>query len=86
MKQYYTGFFTAVCLTTSLFLFIGSQNSQEIEARSLILKGVSGTTSIIGGNISMYNNEGKQTAYLGTTNDGSSWLVLYNDGTKYSNL
>ena len=26
MKQYFTGFFTAICLTTSVFIFMGSQN------------------------------------------------------------
>ena len=26
MKQYFLGFFTAVCLTSSLFIFIGSSN------------------------------------------------------------
>ena len=41
MKQYFTGFFTAVCLTASLFLFMGSQdkNLGDIEVESILLKG-----------------------------------------------
>ena len=26
MKQYFTGFFTAICLTSSIFIFMGSKN------------------------------------------------------------
>ena len=27
MKQYFTGFFTAICLTTSVFIFMGSTDN-----------------------------------------------------------
>ena len=37
MKQYFTGFFTAMCLTASFFLFTGSQknNLGDIEVNSI---------------------------------------------------
>ena len=37
MKQYFTGFFTAFCLTASSFLFMGSQNKNlgDIEVNSI---------------------------------------------------
>ena len=55
MKQYFTGFFTAVCLTTSIFLFMGSQdrNLGDIAVNS----------------ITVYDNDGKKSAFLG--NDSS---------------
>ena len=46
MKQYFTGFLTAVCLTASVFIFMGSQNKNlgDIEADSIVLKGEYGHT------------------------------------------
>ena len=40
MKQYFTGFFTAVCLTASVFIFMGSRNKNlgDIEVNSIRLK------------------------------------------------
>jgi antitoxin component YwqK of YwqJK toxin-antitoxin module len=35
MKQYFTGFFTAVCLTASVFIFMGSQNKNLVTAVTL---------------------------------------------------
>ena len=37
MKQYFTGFFTAFCLTASAFLFLGAQNNDlgDVIVRSL---------------------------------------------------
>ena len=53
MKQYFTGFFTAVCLTASVFLFMGSQNKNlgDIVAKSIRIMGdgKSGETNIVGG-------------------------------------
>ena len=37
MKQYFTGFFTATCLVSSIFIFIGAQNTEfgDIKAHSI---------------------------------------------------
>ena len=59
MKQYFTGFFTAVCLTASVFLFMGSQNKNlgAIEVESIVLKGENGKTIIMPGILAIYNND-----------------------------
>ena len=59
MKQYFTGFFTAVCLTASVFIFMGSKNKNlgDIKVSSIsIVPGKYG-----GGFIKTYNEDGKQT-------------------------
>ena len=40
MKQYFTGFFTAVCLTASAFLFMGAQNKNlgDVTVKSLTVE------------------------------------------------
>ena len=40
MKQYFTGFFTAFCLTASLFLFLGSQRTTlgDIVVNSIVVR------------------------------------------------
>ena len=81
MKQYFTGFFTAFCLTASVFLFMGAQNKNlgDIEADSIILKGGDGRTTIKGGFILTDNSDGKVTSYLGTGEDGIGFLSTFND-------
>lgn len=54
MKQYFTGFFTAVCLTASAFLFMGSQTDdttrvESLVAKEIILEGENGYTMISDG-------------------------------------
>ena len=53
MKQYFTGFFTAVCLTASVFLFLGAQKQQfdDIIAKTISLVHEDGTQTIIGGKV-----------------------------------
>ena len=71
MKQYFTGFFTAFCLTTSLFLFIGAQRTTlgDIVVNSIVVR-----DNGSGGYIATYNEQGKETTYLGTGSNGVGFL------------
>ena len=64
MKQYFTGFFTAACLTVSVFMFIGaeSKNLGDIEVNS----------------IKVVDKNGKITVHLGINVIGGGWLGTYN--------
>ena len=46
MKQYFTGFFTAVCLTASVFIFMGSQNT-SLANKKLIEENTDSLVSMI---------------------------------------
>tara|TARA_B100001765_G_C19226655_1_gene216275 strand:+ start:171 stop:467 length:297 start_codon:yes stop_codon:yes gene_type:complete len=87
MKQYFTGFITAVCLTASSFMFIGaeSKNMGDIEVNSIKVVDNNGRitvnlgTNVIGGGwLGTYNANGKKTSYLGTGEGGTGILVTYN--------
>ena len=96
MKQYFTGFFTAVCLTASVFMFIGakSKNLGDIEVNSIKVVDKNdritvhlGNNIIGGGWLGTYNAYGKKTSYLGTGVGGTGILVTYNaDGIETSVL
>ena len=63
MKQYFTGFFSAVCLTASAFLYIGDTDVKE----NIILRDKNGRATIINGlGMTSYNSDGKITAFFGT--------------------
>ena len=47
MKNYFTGFITATCLTASLFLLMGSQNIKT-QTEPIIITSEKGTTKIGG--------------------------------------
>jgi len=85
MKQYFTGFFTAVCLTASVFLFMGFQNKNlgDIEVNSITVRAPGGKKVVwLGpaksgnGVLETYNANGKETAYLGGK---TGHLVTYNE-------
>ena len=84
MKQYFTGFFTAVCLTASLFLFMGSQNKNlgAIEVESIVIKDETGATLIIPGAIQTRNTDGKETCFLGTGHAGDGIIKTFNNDGK----
>ena len=76
MRQYFTGFFTAVCLTSSIFIFMGSKNKNlgDITVSSIsIYPGKYG-----GGYVKTYNEDGKQTSYLGTGEGGVGLFGVHN--------
>ena len=68
MKQYFSGFFTAVCLTASVFLFFGANDVKD----ELIIKDENGTTVINGLGLQTYNLDGKVTAFIGNSVDGGA--------------
>ena len=81
MKKYFTGFFTAMCLTGSLFILMGSRSQfhQDINANSNIVPNSDGSMTILDGNgITTYNNEGKVVSTLGKKNDEQGHLLLSN--------
>lgn len=89
MKQYFTGFFTAVCLTTSFFLFLGSQDKNEGTKffDSIILNGPKGRTLIEGGSISMFDNKTEEcVALLGSRIEtgGNFFIANANGSTRAS--
>ena len=89
MKQYFTGFFTAVCLTASVFIFMGSQNKNlgDIVVNSISIKGENGETNIYDGYIQTNNADGKLTTYLGTGNNSGGHVQTHNaDGKQTAYL
>ena len=86
MKQYFTGFFTAVCLTASVFLFLGAQKQQfdDIIAKTISLVHEDGTQTIIGGKgAAIFNKNSQPIVLFGESDDGvTGFLTLYNDKGK----
>ena len=83
MKQYFTGFFTATCLSFSLFLFMGAQNTKP-SSDPIIITSDNGTTKIGGGFIEIDSPSGKKIfdVRVGDFNHGA--LALYNKTGKMS--
>ena len=80
MKQYFTGFFTAVCLTASLFLFMGFQNIEEAEVIFLSDEG-NYFTALGPGEIYLQNPDGKVGIKIGI-NDNGGFIETYNNEGK----
>ena len=78
MKQYFTGFFTAFCLTASAFLFLGAQNNDlgDVIVRSLKVIDDEGNEVVtlasykLGGFIWVWNSRGAQAVEMSV--DGNS--------------
>jgi len=86
MKQYFTGFFTAACLTTSLFLFVGAQNNNT-QNRPLIIAGERGTTRIGGGFIEIDGPSGKKLFEVLVDGSNHGQLSMFNkNGRRTSSL
>ncbi len=79
MKQYFTGFFTAMALVTSVFLFIGAtSNKSKIEAKMITVKGKDGSTLIMDGTIVTLNKDGFVTGYFGNDKSKNGIITLFN--------
>lgn len=80
MKQYFTGCFTALCLSISVFMIIKSRedNSSNTIENKIVLNGESGKTVIEGGVMRIYNKEGKEVAFLGVSDRMAGKLQLKN--------
>ena len=72
MKQYFTGFFTAVCLTTSLLFFFGFADIRD----EIIVKDATGSALITGNRIVFFDNNGKKSCEIGASDKGGL-LFLY---------
>ena len=75
MKQYFSGFITAICLSISFIMFTASQskNLGDITVNSIRV-----VDNENGGFITTYNEEGKITAYIGSIDDGGGKVAAYN--------
>ena len=86
MKQYFTGFFTAVCLTASVFIFMGSQNKNlgDIVVHSISVQNDGKEVVWLGtgeggvGFLETFDADGKKTVYLGTGEEGVGFLKTHN--------
>ena len=77
MKQYFTGFFTAMSLVISIFLFIGASSNKKIEAKMITVKGEDGTTLIMDGTIVTLNKNGFVTGYFGNDKSKNGIITLF---------
>ena len=78
MKQYFTGFFTAMTLMISVFLLIGaSSNKSKIEAKMITVKGKDGSTLIMDGTIVTLNKDGFVTGYFGNDKSKNGIITLF---------
>ena len=75
MKQYFSGFITAICLSISFIMFTASQtkNLGDITVNSIRV-----VDNENGGFITTYDEEGKITAYIGSVDDGGGKVAAYN--------
>ena len=67
MRQYFTGFFSALCLSASFYLFteVSHDNSDNNEENQVVLTSEDGKTIIEGGSMRFINKEGKEIVYIG---------------------
>ena len=78
MKQYFTGFFTAIILMISVFLFIGAaSNKSKIEAKMITVRGKDGSTIIMDGTIVTLNKDGFVTGYFGNDKSKNGTITLF---------
>ena len=92
IKSYVIGFLSCACL----FLIMGqtsSKNFGDIEVNSISIKtldgnetGYFGTSKGGAGMLHIYNDDGKQTASLGTNPDGGLIQIFNNDGQETAGL
>ena len=66
MRQYFTGFFSALCLSASFYLFteVSHDNSDNNEENQVVFTGEDGKTIIEGSSMRFINKEGKEIVYI----------------------
>jgi chromosome segregation ATPase len=74
MKQYFSGFFTAICLSVSFVMFTASNNDNLGDITVNSIKVVDNQN---GGFITTYNNQGEITTYIGSVEGGSGKVASY---------
>ena len=86
MKQYFTGFFTAVCLTASAFLFMGAQNKNlgDITVDSITLTDENYRCTISPDGINIGKRDGSFYGLMATMScsDTGGMLGLFNSNDK----
>ena len=75
MKQYFSGFITALCLSISFIMFTASQskNLGDITVNSIRV-----VNNDNGGFITTYDEEGKITTFIGSVDGGGGKVAAYN--------
>ena len=88
MRQYFTGFFTALCLATSLYFFISSDSSSSEEVNlPIIIEDDKGKVVINSESIRFYNKEKEEILFVGSTvREAGSIQIKNNRGYKVVNL
>ena len=82
MKQYFSGFFTAICLSVSFVMFTASNNDNLGDITVNSIKVVDNQN---GGFITTYNNQGEITTYIGSVEGGSGKVASYDrNNVQYS--
>ncbi len=85
MKEYFTGFFTAMIFTVSLFLFVGAKKNNEkdlvVNSISVINPSNSQKTRIEGGKITILNKRNKVKGIF-ATEERSGYLYLMNHNNR----
>ena len=82
MKQYFSGFFTATCLSVSFVMFTASNNDNlgDITVNSIRV-----VDNQNGGFITTYNDQGEITTYIGSVEGGSGKVASYDkNNVQYS--
>ena len=82
MKQYFTGFFTAVCLTASTFIFMGSKekNMGHIIVDSIVMKNPeTGDETVIDPGMISFSREDNVFATMGAGKSSGVFSLLNND-------
>ena len=80
MRQYFTGFFSALCLSASFYLFteLSHDNSDNNEENQVVLTGEDGKTIIEGGSMRFINKEGKEIVYIGVDKKMAGKIQIQN--------
>ena len=83
MKQYFTGFFTASCLTTSFFLFLGARVDQNEFNKPIMVKGTQGYTYLDGDGIYIASEKSNNVkVFFGIDNQDNGLVRLHNASNK----
>lgn len=88
MRQYFTGFFTAICLCISFHFFINSDKSSIEEINlPITIQDHNGKIVINSESIRFYNKEKEEILFLGSTVRNAGSIQIKNkDGYKVINL
>ena len=80
MRQYFTGFFSALCLSASFYLFteVSHDNSDNNEENQVVLTSEDGKTIIEGGSMKIFNKEGLEIIYIGVSERMEAKIQIQN--------